>query len=692
MGKFHKHRVAILATLAVELTAVAQARAADFKLFVVREILIPDARDATCGNPARQSLQKALVAGLRDRELTQRFIDAMSKNFTTAAKIESLDRFNTFAVALQINRVSRYAIDKNNGNSDVYVPVTASLYFTDVTTGKILYSYSVTNYAFKTVSNASVDSEATTRELIGVSFDGALSRLIGKASANFHPFNRTFKIADRQSGVYLIAAGAKDGLAPQSVLDDGKTGLLSIAYLGDDYAVAEKMSGQIDPSSDWHSTSNGELADLNKPLVYVTATIKGDRCDPTVEAFDPSSVQQQFTDAIGDSSPFSVTSISPEYGKLIEHVTTENSKFDDKHVREHVALPEYYAFLTVERPIVADLPTNIAHKRQLKVSETASLRITDIKGRVVYADTASETLSDEVVSGVGFDPSSRAEVALRNTFTDLAARARKNLKFQKLRIPVTSAKSDAVSLNDPLGQLNMDDSITLLHGVTSSRLTSRSGLFIPIAAGSVQEVDGPKVEAVLLPPDTPREVPVPARAGDIAELDAAAGGSGGLKRPLDMCGGEAPLGSIAVDGFDEAALAALTAAGITGVHQRAETDAVIRELDTDHRHKFSPEPASEAGVCIKPVYKIESAGATCDGSKVCSQKLSIKAGFRVLKGQTVVLKMALDQNVTTQSYLASTPAEVVSALVASDAHAYAAGLLLSLAKDKGFQGVINTLK
>lgn len=682
--------LSLVAGLALHIIAAPLANAAAFKLFVVKEILAPSAKASTCSNPSVIAQKNALVKNLSDIGLTLEFVDAINKNFRTVEKINSLDRFNTFIVALQVNRISKYVIDKGNGNSDVYLPITETLYFSDVTNGKILYSYSVTNYAFKTVVNAQVNSPALNKELVAVSFEEALTRLIGKATANFSPEHHSYKIADKQLGFYFFNSGARDGLKQQTVLEDGPN-LLNIVYASDDYAVASKVMGDVDLSHDWNSTSNPSLANLNKPLVYVTTNVKGSEdCNSSTEPFDPSNVQQQFTDAIGDTGPFAVTSISPEYGKLIQHVTFENSGFNDKLVVRNIALPEYYAFLDIERPVVVNLPTNLAHKQKLKVVQSASLRITNIEGRVIYSDTAVESITDEVVAGIGFDPSSRAEVALRNVFTTLADRARKNLKFQKLRLQVTAAKQNDFSLNDALGQLNIDDSVSLLHPVSSSKVTAKTPLFAPIAKGSVQDLVGTSAQGVLLPPEGPMpEVQTAVRSGDFAELDMAAAGSGTLKRPVNICAGPAGLGAVSIDGIDELALTALTTAGLTGIHKRDETKNVVLGLDLAKPYRFKDAQQSDPAVCIMAVYKIDPIATNCDNAQICTQKLSTKAGFRILKGDTVVAKLAFDGKVTTEGYLSSTPPDLVSKLVSVNAQPNILELLSGLAKDKEFQSTLN---
>ena len=687
-----KYRVAlrILVGMVLYIAAVSAARADEFKLFVVKEILAPPAMGARCARPELIAQKNTLIKNLSDTSYATEFVKAMSDNFKIEDKITSADRSKTFIVALQINRISKYVIDKSNGNSDVYLPITETLFFSDVTTGKILYSYSVTNYALKTVANSQVNSAALNKELISTSFTDALKRLITKASANFNPTHHSYKIIDKQLGFYFIASGLKDGLKLGDGLEDGDNSL-SIVYAGDDYAVASKVAGEVDLSHAWASVSNDGLSGLNRPVAYVSANIKGEGdCDTSVEPFDPASARQQFTDAMGDTGPFSVVAISPEYGKLIKHVIYENSGFNDKYIAKNTALPEYYAFLDIERPVVIRLATNLSHKQKLKVAQSASLRVTNIEGRVIYADTATESITDEVVAGIGFDPSSRAEVALRNVFTTLSDRARKNLKFQKLRLQVTAAKPDSVSINDPLGQLNIDDSVNLLHLISSSKMAAKTQIVAPISKGSVQDLVGNAAQAVLLPAEEPvPEVRTAVRSGDVAELDMAATVGGAVKRPVSICGGQAGLGAIGIDGLDEMALAALTAAGIKGIHKREETKQVVAALNLARPYKFRDAEQAEPGICIMPVYKIDPIASNCDSAQVCTQTLSTKAGFRLLKGDTIVAKMAFDGKVSTEGYMSSTPPDVVAKLVSLNAQSNIFELLSGLAKDKEFQSTLN---
>ncbi len=61
--------------------------------------------------------------------------------------LDNKNKYNTFVVWIDIQRVSQYKIDKSQKLIDYYLPLTMSINFANMVTGEILYSYSYTYYA-----------------------------------------------------------------------------------------------------------------------------------------------------------------------------------------------------------------------------------------------------------------------------------------------------------------------------------------------------------------------------------------------------------------------------------------------------------------------------------------------------------------------------------------------------------------
>ena len=110
-------------------------------LYVVPGIFFDD--DAARGAAQSSSASSKIDPGFRSsldigqtvawlQQRTQAHFPALE------ATIDSKNRLRTLALSVQVTRVSRYQIDKTDGTTDIYLPITLSVYFSNPVTGEVL--------------------------------------------------------------------------------------------------------------------------------------------------------------------------------------------------------------------------------------------------------------------------------------------------------------------------------------------------------------------------------------------------------------------------------------------------------------------------------------------------------------------------------------------------------------------------
>lgn len=634
-----------------------QTVASEYGLFPVRGVMTPSG-----------SARGADLAALLDRPAAgQAFADAFSAKFpNVVSTIAANDRWKTFTVAFQVNRLSKYTVAKPNQTTDVYVAVTGTVYFANVLTGEILFSYSGTNYAVKTVAGAPAGvSDEVLRPLVRSASTDAMNALLDKARARFNPFSKTFTLKGRALDGYVLSGGAADGLRAGDTLLDGHDNSLTVVYADASYAIARAELGAINPSASFTKLSNTALSDVKKPAILVTAEVAGD------DTFDSTAVEQQFTDAIGDASPFSVVSVSPQYSDVVQFVSA-NTGISDKHLQARKP-PGYFAHLVVQPPVYSEVSTNIGHKTLRTTAAFVSLRIMDAGGRVIYADTADTRLVDEVVSGITFDRQARAEIALRNAMAELAERAKSGLKFQKVRARITAADGKVFRVDAAGAQLQDGAGLTVLTPISP-------GIFAPTWSAHIISATDATAEPDLPISDKSGRI----RPGDTVEFDEAGGnGASHISRPFGICEHAAALGNTDIEGFDDAALASLVSGGQQGIRDPIRVRSTLAMLgSTGVFAATTPAPELLRDACFQSVNKIDVGERQCTAAGICRVPMTLKVGFRIRHGADIAFKLAIDEAANSSAFPQDTSAEAERSIVKTDLRPMIRKLLTQLSVEK----------
>lgn len=122
--------------------------------------------------------------------------------------IDNANKRRTFAVSLQIARASKYLISKPDGTDDVYLPVTGSIYFTNVMTGEVLFTLTRTEIKVTSLRHdASADGSDRIRALFRENFEELVEILTKDAQTKFKPAMISAVVKGEWNGLAILDGG-----------------------------------------------------------------------------------------------------------------------------------------------------------------------------------------------------------------------------------------------------------------------------------------------------------------------------------------------------------------------------------------------------------------------------------------------------------------------------------------------------
>jgi hypothetical protein len=544
------------------------------------------------------------------------FATKFREKFPEAAKtIAEGTQRRTFAVSLQIARASRYTVAKTNGTVDMYLPVTASVYFTNVMTGEVLYAATRTTIKMVNVmpENAKAGGDKT-KSLFADTFHGVVDDLIGDAKERFKPQTVSAKVEKEWKGVAILGGGTNDGLRRDDTLTDEKGNELKVLHAGPDYAVASPTLGTFSKGTVFAKASNGTLAEIQKPRML-----------PLIEqapaGFPEESLVQLFGDALGAAAPVSLVPVNRTYAEVVKALSTQIDLSKEKLTQRE--LPAFFVRLRVPDPITYERATKVDYMTGRITDALAYAEVVDRSGRVLYAAQGRDHIEDEVVNGQALNLEARQEIAIKNALLALAKRFGAEFKLKTAQFELAEAGA-LPSVKDENGLLAAGAMVHAFKKI--GKVGNAKDVLVPTWELSVAVPGEEKTE---LSPTFPLINDAPELAkGDVLIVEGASGVDA-RRRRFGTCGPAEKLGTVEVPGYTELAFN-LFAQGYKVPFYAGGLAATVRALvhgGTGFKEdiKFA-EP--KVDYCIQPVYRISTGEPKCSG-KTCSETATVKLSYRV---------------------------------------------------------------
>lgn len=553
-------------------------------------------------------------------EQVRYFETAFRQRFPAAADtISEANYRRTFAVSLQIARASRYTVDKRhiNGTVDLYAPVTASIYFSNIATGEVLYANTRTSFKTVSVMPEKAASGGHIVELFKESYRDVVDDLVGDAAKHFNPVTISATVKARWKNLVILDSGSAQGLVPGDTLEDEVGNLLPVISSGTSYAVAGPPNGTFPTGQRFSKVTNGALAEINKPRVLPLVVRAPD-------GFAKEALLQIFSDALGAKAAISLIPVNRTFAAVIGAVKAQSKLSKELSKREW---PKFFVRLSVVEPLSYERSTNLEYKTLRVTQALAYAELIDEASHVLYAAYGIDRTEDEITSAMAFDLTSRKETSVKNALGELAKKFAAELRLEPAKLDVAQG-GKSPSVRDDHGIVPPGSSAIIYRNVGKFPGIPTEVL---VPTWEVNEVgwEGGLLQLVTgqsLVPDAP----LPEK-GDVLIMD-------GVKTLVAQrgrfgpCGTVERLGAVELQQYADLAIN-LFASSHPAPFYSVGTTALLNDLvrgSTGFREDLKlREPKIE--YCIHLAYRIDTVAQRCS-DKGCAQGANFKLTFRVREG------------------------------------------------------------
>lgn len=578
------------------------------------------------------------LSGVDRKYAISRFLDEFKKQFPNSTPtLNEQNKYSTFAVFLQVPRVSQYRIKKSASLVDLYLPMTMTISFANMGTGEVLYTYTYTYYSKREATFESLKNETSTVELYRDTFNSLLEKVISVAKENFKPFSVTTSIKKEWHGLYVLDRGSSQGLIKGDTVIDSKGIPLNIVYAASTYSVAQPIMGAPLIGTHFNKFSNGNLDELKKPKVMLMPGIilKKDLAIPEQVVY------QLFTNALGKNAAFSLISIDKSFYD-VQKVVVQDSGLSQSATQQR-ELPEYFLRLQFNGPVSATTASNKADVVYDEHTIRACGDFLDRSGRVLYGKCVDEKISDEVIGGSRFSKEDREEVVLKNAIVKLADDFVQAVKFKRFELPLQINEADSISLEDKAGLLAIGDNGHLFKDVGSVD-GIEGNIHMPTWILNITNRNSKTVEAMFIAP-LAKDVPKPSSDDKVLVEGMVTNVKDPMKR-FRLC---EKSQSESVGGLEKHVYYSIIEnLGYPIYDSVTFNKALITIKGAGYGFKSSQndQPASsvDLGYCVEPVTKV-TLDKIEEKEGYSSHKYNLIAGVKVYDKNEVVWKKGLQQSV-----------------------------------------------
>lgn len=551
------------------------------------------------------------------------------------AQLNANNASSNYAVSFHITRASLYKSPKADGNYEIRTPITASIFFTNVLTGEILFTVTST---FSSVGNvALVNGQISERErntLYTNSLNGLITDLVNKAKFEFQPRAIEVKVDKIDSGLIYLSGGFKHGIQTGDNLDDKDSNLIRVIYSGENYSVAQPViAPEVKPAQVFRKFILSKIDGKSRPRVSVIM-------ENAPSGFGVDYLTELFGEELASKAPVSMVLINKSFSSLVKTVI-QQAELSNKIVGQRDT-PDLLIKLSVPEPIVTELQTNLKFKTKREFDSNVFAEIVDSSGRVLLSTSNSEKQAIDVTGGLDLDPNSRKEIVIKNALIGLADKLSKQMesKIERLKI-------DSVSNGDLIASTSGKNYPLQQSGFLLKKADS-SNVFIPNAEGYVDAVNNNKTVRVAKLLSFVKDAAEPS-VGDVFEMQIL-GTVPRSSNTFSMCQDIVKLGTIDHP-YYSIQVQDFLGKNMPGVF----FDLNVSKLADDFISPFTgfskkmDWKAITPEYCIEPVHRIDFVERTC--TEFCQDTITLRFTLRVKRAGEVVSKYGLEKKVKSSGYV-----------------------------------------
>ncbi len=383
------------------------------------------------------------------------FINSLKQKFPNVTdSISDKQKYKTFVTYVNIPRVSQNKYDKEN-IVELYLPMTASIYFINTATWEIIYSYPFTQYAqykttFEQLQNNKYLDEINNLYL--TTYKTLVSEIVDKASIEFKPFNISAKVVDKYSNLYILDKGTSNGIAKGDLLTAVNGSQLSVMYSDLNYSVCESLIGSFIKGDEVSKFANGSLGQLKKPKALF------------INDFNSEKLYNIFATALGTSAVFSLITIDKTFYDMQEALVSLNDNFRTDNMQNRTT-PEYYIKLYITKPLYTRFSSNKDYGFIDKYCVIVCGYIFDKTGHIIFSKCVSEEITDNTIENIKFSEEARFDVLIKNALIKLAESFSSEIKFKQETLNIIQVEDNKIYLTDINGLLSLGKSVSIFKKI-----------------------------------------------------------------------------------------------------------------------------------------------------------------------------------------------------------------------------------
>lgn len=605
----------LLVVMLTSCPSVARAEVAALRLYPVKGIF-----GLAKGQPGdRRMVSEHFIRALSNKE-TSYFEARFRAAFPASVKvIDATNKRRTFAVSMQVTRASYYAVPKPAIRAwDVLLPMTASVYFTNILTGEVLFATTLTHVPRGTLSEPhALPGSPMIGQLYRQSFRELVDDLVEAVHKRFNPRVITATVQQRSNDLVVLDVGRDGGIQSEDSLNDADGNEVLVLWSAPGYSVARTTLGKVQTGKTFSRISSGTLAELKRPRLLPLI-------EEAPEGMSQDAILQMFGDALGDAAPVSLMPVNRTFSAVLQAVAAK-AQISQNEVRAR-ALPQMFVRLRVGEPVSFEVPTDQPYRRRRVTEATAQILVQDASGRVLYATVAHSRVEDVIIEEMAMDLASRREVVVKNALVELARKCSLGFQPRNLELPVTRASGDTFEVSDPHGLLGRGRNFLVFR--TVGRI-NREELRVPVWEAKVVDslettARGQSVLPVVAGAPSPRK-------GDLVLLQGV-DTPGASRHRFGSCGRVDKLGSFALPEYEALALNQFAAAYPAPYYAPGlveQVEALVHE-GTGFEKALKLRPAA-IDLCVEPVYRIDQLPQSCSG-EFCAEVAKVRLTYRIRQG------------------------------------------------------------
>jgi len=410
--------------------------------------------------------------------------------------------------SLRLSRATIWRVPKG-GSVETHMPITLTLDISNIATGEVLATQSISDDAAATYAGGEVDGQAAAN--LPDHIDAVLIRLVDQAAAAWKPYPINATVLAEANGRWIIDKGRSAGLRTGDMIgEDGE-----VLHAGPDYAVVKPVLASYRTGQQLARTATQPVDMLARPsLLSVVATIP--------PGYPRIYLTQIFEDALGKAGHFAPVPVNPSMMDLRTRAMGDAGATSD----ESRSLPDYMARISVDALAPSAMPSNVPGVTIEQHEAHVFVELVDPSGRVLASFHAADQIVDQIAGGIRFSADQRRDTVVRNALTKVA-QALSAWRPSPAMLPV-SQNGEGFSITDPGGALSLGQQVVVLRRI--GKVGPVADVRLPVGR---LRVDQALAGQTLAASDIGME-PLRFKAGDMVIIDAA-GQALGTRRAVDQC-------------------------------------------------------------------------------------------------------------------------------------------------------------